>query len=647
MNIDLKNIINIKTKEELLKYKLDEPIFYNNYLFHYLIMFNNIEVLKMHTFPINQFNEEDLDGFMLAAKHSHFEILEYLLEKYPKLANTHNSENLNFINFINQIDKLVLLMKKFNSVDWEYLFKFKNEVNIEYYRFFITELKLEDLKWFIHKFNFPKYYLLSAILYNNIITNEEKIKIFDEYSVKQINCKDYKNIGLIIDLIKIRNVKLTKYFIDRKIDLEYIIEPVTLFITPFFYLYNICVNNNATSKNLPELLEIIEYMWKHIKLDYKFKDHEGINYVGMVLNNNMLTKNNIPEIFNKINDTILKESPDYCWNNININKETNLFNIIELPFNKYSQYLENRKLNVNIMNRMNESVLMLASGKWKAFLTKFKTNIITERSSDIDIEINPYQHITKFTANMFDIIIYFIYLSKKYKNLYIPEIIDSYLFSPDITWIVKYDNTLQQLDIKQELLTMINNTIKQNKYSFGLLFLSIKMSESLLHANIILYDFKNHTIERFEPYGDDGKTDKLDSLLKEVLTHDNKFKYLRPKDFLPRPGYQLLSNENDSSRIKNGDFGGFCLGWCIWYVEHRIRNEKIKPKTLNNKTMEKLLRLDDTLIEYIRNYSNKLYEEKFKISKEDIKIPDKEISNTNLSSQYERQILKYATEFFK
>ena len=63
--------------------------------------------------------------------------------------------------------------------------------------------------------------------------------------------------------------------------------------------------------------------------------------------------------------------------------------------------------------------------------------------------------------------------------------------------------------------------------------------------------------------------------------------------------------------------------------------------------MEKLLRLDDTLIEYIRNYSNKLYEEKFKISKEDIKIPDKEISNTNLSSQYERQILKYATEFFK
>ena len=50
------------------------------------------------------------------------------------------------------------------------------------------------------------------------------------------------------------------------------------------------------------------------------------------------------------------------------------------------------------------------------------------------------------------------------------------------------------------------------------------------------------------------------------------------------------------------------------------------------------IRLDD---------NHKLYEEKFKITKDDIKIPDKEISNTNLSYQYERQILKYATEFFK
>ena len=156
MNIDLKNIMNIKTKEELLKYKLDEPIFYNNYLFHYLIMFNNLEMLKMYTFPVNCLNEENLDGFMLAAKHNHFEILEHLLEKYPKLSHKHNSDNMNFINFISNSSKLILLMKKFNYIDWFSLFKFKNESNIEFYRFFITELNVEELRWFLHKFDFPK-----------------------------------------------------------------------------------------------------------------------------------------------------------------------------------------------------------------------------------------------------------------------------------------------------------------------------------------------------------------------------------------------------------------------------------------------------------------------------------------------------------
>jgi hypothetical protein len=213
--------------------------------------------------------------------------------------------------------------------------------------------------------------------------------------------------------------------------------------------------------------------------------------------------------------------------------------------------------------------------------------------------------------------------------------------------MITYNDMEKNLSFDSNIINSMNEALKEKKYDFGLLFLSIKMSDTLLHANILLYDFKRLTIERFEPYGDDGMKDKLDSLLMEVLNNDNKFKYLKPSDFLTKPGYQLLSNENDNNRIKNGDFGGFCLGWCIWYIEHRIRNKSIKPKILNNKTLEKLLKLDDTLIEYIRNYSNKLYNEKFKIAKDDIKIPEKEISDTYLSKEYEKQIILYAVSFFK
>ena len=320
----------------------------------------------------------------------------------------------------------------------------------------------------------------------------------------------------------------------------------------------------------------------------------------------------------------------------------------KLPFEKYNHYLKNRNLNVNIINYDNKSVLDLAPKKWKNYLQNFASSYLDETLQDINIEINPYQHYTTFTASIYDIVIYFIYLSNKYDNLYIPKITNIKSFSnPQFTWMITYNDMEKNLSFDSNIINSMNEALKEKKYDFGLLFLSIKMSDTLLHANILLYDFKRLTIERFEPYGDDGMKDKLDSLLMEVLNNDNKFKYLKPSDFLTKPGYQLLSNENDNNRIKNGDFGGFCLGWCIWYIEHRIRNKSIKPKILNNKTLEKLLKLDDTLIEYIRNYSNKLYNEKFKIAKDDIKIPEKEISDTYLSKEYEKQIILYAVSFFK
>jgi hypothetical protein len=43
MKIDFKKIINIKNKKDLSNFKLNKPIFLNNYLFHYLIIFKNLK----------------------------------------------------------------------------------------------------------------------------------------------------------------------------------------------------------------------------------------------------------------------------------------------------------------------------------------------------------------------------------------------------------------------------------------------------------------------------------------------------------------------------------------------------------------------------------------------------------------------------
>ena len=44
MKLDFKKIINIKNLKDLKKYKLDKPIHFNNYLFHYLIIFNKLDI---------------------------------------------------------------------------------------------------------------------------------------------------------------------------------------------------------------------------------------------------------------------------------------------------------------------------------------------------------------------------------------------------------------------------------------------------------------------------------------------------------------------------------------------------------------------------------------------------------------------------
>jgi len=127
MKLHLDKIINIKNKTDLSKFEINKPIFYNNYLFHYLIILNKLDILKLEKFPVHIMNEDKMDGFMLAAKHDNIIILKYLLKEYPEYSQNHNDENLGFINYLSDPSKIISLMKDFQSIDWHYLFKFKSK----------------------------------------------------------------------------------------------------------------------------------------------------------------------------------------------------------------------------------------------------------------------------------------------------------------------------------------------------------------------------------------------------------------------------------------------------------------------------------------------------------------------------------------
>jgi hypothetical protein len=645
MKLNLDKIMNIKTKEDLKKFSIDKPIFYDNYLFHYLIMLDKFDILKMEKFPIYQFNEEGLDGFMLAAKTENYKILKYLIKQYPEYAQNHNNDNLGFINFIEKPSIIIDLMKEFPNIDWYYILKFKDTKSMEFYKFLISKLNFSELKWFMENFEdskrFPRYYLLSAILQNEIIKYDDKIKILDKIPQDDINKKDIENNGLIVDVIDLEDVDMCKYLLSRNIDLEYIIKPITTFITPFFYLYSKLIL--MATQNL---IKITELIWDKVKskLDFLFISKEGIDYIGLVLG-----VDNIQEVslINKINDFLLKNCPDSSFYRVTSDKITNLFLLIDKPFDKYHKYIENRVLDLTVKNSEGNTVLDLCNEKWKELLLnskKYKADFFK-----VKLETNKYQHFTKFTATLIDIIIYFIHLDKKYKNLYIPKLLFENQERKDFSWFVNYNQVDNILDIHPNLNYLINNIRREKSHDYALIFLSLILENDLKHANILIYDFNRLTIERFEPYGDNGIDEIYDDLLEEELTWNTGFKYLRPKDFLTKPGYQLISNEN-SDNLKAGDFGGFCLGWCLWYIEHRLKNSKIDPKILNQKTIEKLLRLDDSFTEYIRNYSNKLFDIKLKIVKkicfDGQCIREKNISNLYISREDENKIIKFAESYF-
>jgi hypothetical protein len=388
--------------------------------------------------------------------------------------------------------------------------------------------------------------------------------------------------------------------------------------------------------NNSNLVKIAKIIWNKIKLDFSFVSKEGIDYLGLALT---ISNDEKVPLLDEINEYILKNSTEYSWNRVNQEKMTNLFLLIKKPFEKYHKYVQHKKLDITIKDKDSNTILEYADPKWKEFLLKsekYKPDL------KLHLEENKYQHYTKFTATLIDIIIYFIHFDKKYKNLYIPKINKG--DSTNFPWFINFNSEQNILDIHPNLNFLINNVRRDKSHDYSIVFLSLTLEDNLKHANILLYDFKNLTVERFEPYGDNGIDEIIDEYLEEELTWNTGLKYLRPKDFLTKPGYQLISNES-SENLKAGDFGGFCLGWCLWYIEHRMKNHNIDPKSLNKKTIEKMLHLQDSLTEYIRNYSNKLFDYKFKIIK-NISIPERNISNLYLSLEDENKIIDYAEKYF-
>jgi hypothetical protein len=661
MKIDLKKIINIKSKNELSKYKHNKPIFQSNYLFHYLIELGNLKALKLGSFPIYITNNDGLNGFHLACKYYNYDILEYLIKNYPDYIYNRTSDNKTFMSFV-PFEEINKIIKNFKSLDWETLIEYGEDYqeNNKLLDKIIINLNFNKLKEFIKlypiKFNEQMFNIIS----NNNLTTDNIISILDEYSDDIINKKNSFGEGLLLISIK-TNPKLIQYLLDRNIDIDYYSffnteNPLRLAIK-LDLLNNSGINmynKSITKLLLDKIIKINPYFHKEL-------DKNGNNILHTILYY-ILYKSNMMYIDSDISfqEKLLSFGDNDSWNQRNTKSLTPLDMLIELDYNIYNKikFPKDFKINNITLKKLKDKS---NNNLWYNFFKKFDIY----EYDNIIIDNPNYSHSNLFQSKFIDIGIFIIYLEDKYKSSKLLEIPNCPIYNlnnltfedtipfsdniikkePIFPWIISFYSDTEYY-INPYLNNIINGIKKENKTRITPVFLNL-IYDNLFHANIIIYDFKNMTIERFEPYGNSSLVDyKVDDLLEEELTWNTGFKYIRPKDFLPVAGFQHLSNELDLANIKSGDFGGFCLGWCIWYLENRLKNINIDSKTLVKKLISKLLNMDIKIVDYIRNYSNMINEKRvFYLNKIGIKLND--ISNINISNHHNNIITNYIINKFQ
>ena len=217
-------------------------------------------------------------------------------------------------------------------------------------------------------------------------------------------------------------------------------------------------------------------------------------------------------------------------------------------------------------------------------------------------EKNHYQH---YTGSL-NFIRFFKKISKKLPNklLCFPEltgptklsyqieiVYDTYLDYkaaninlPDFYFIKHY---YHKLNIKKEIDLCIKKGCR-----FICLDIDLELNVGgLAHANLILIDTKEKTIELFEPHGGrdrlkGGWYKDISNIFKSYFeTFYPNFKYIPPHKILPKDGPQ--------SRIH----GKFCISWCSLYLHYKLLNKDVPSKTI----IKRILQLNKTfLLRYVQ-----------------------------------------------
>ena len=541
---------------------------------HYSIIFNNYEAFKILLDKSNIFinNNQNLNAFHICIQYNRINMFIEMLSNILELfINTNNNENLL---------QYAILFDKYDFIP--YILKKKININNQD----ITNG-------------------LSA-LHQIVIKNKiDIVKLLINYGAN-INIQDYYGNTAIHYCISEENIEILQLLLQYDPNLNLIDIDGN---TPL-HLY---LKNSYLEKEILELLIT--------KSDLNIQNNTGLtclkNIIDLYIVDNYIDLLRKKELNFFIQDNTGEDMSDSLTNK----------NILNLAIDSYYNILKEKKDSLTL----DWEILCSDDKSGKFCKDKIKQIILKEKRSlplftnyDLKLDNGIFVNTCFYTGIPLDILFGILYLNQTFSKdgfslildypLTINQSLEIYYqkLGQDYPFKLEFSNceivwSFQKIFFPSYFDDEFEKVIKDTNVKYIAIPLGIELSNGS-HANIIYINKKSKTIERFEPNGShqpaglNYNPELLDSLLMNKF-NKYEYKYFKPSDFLPSIGFQILENIEENKCKRLGDPNGFCGVWCIWWVYHRIKNNKLDNITLVQLLIKNIKLENKSFKNLIRNFS--------------------------------------------
>jgi ankyrin repeat protein len=594
---------------------------------HYSVIFNNMSALKIlyqAKADLTILDNESNNIFTICFQYKRTEILLYLLENELK-------SNINISVYINHNGESILhsAITYDNTTILDYIINQKQ---------FITMLVNRT----------EKEYGLSA-LHQCVVLNKNTIAFQLLELGADINSSDYigntpihyamieKNFQFIEDVVD-------KYDITRALNISNLNGDTPLHI----FLENSEISVDiVNSKYQYNYLHILEKILE--KTNINSMNNTGITPLHLIVNKNLWTIDSIKTILTNgtthMNLFITSNNNNTAYDIVPENMKKDFINIaVDSYYNILKKIKNKDELSVewekycasddltNLMtlyNKDKKSKDKSTSEYCKEYIrdviVSMKRSIPLYHEITLNIDSGLFVDGCYYTGSSIDILFGLVYLYTEFNASIVLEYpltenkeLEKYYKKIGLNYSYKLDfSNIEIIWSFQKIIYMVNFDMLflamiDSSNQFIVIPLGIEVANGS-HANILIIDTKNKTIERFEPNGKNNPRDLyynaelLDTILinkfNELIP---RYSYLKPSDFLPDIGFQILETLDNEKCTRLGDPNGFCAVWCVWWAEQRVTNPNIKPDKLTSELIRQIRFANKSFKNLIRNYSMKI-----------------------------------------